>query len=393
LLRVGFIGWRGMVGSVLVQRMREENDFHGLQSIFFSKSNSGGKAPQEGGANAFLKDASDIDELASCDVLISCQGGEYTSEVYGPLRKNGWRGYWIDAASTLRMEKDAIIILDPVNGDLIQQGLESGVRAFIGGNCTVSLMLMTVAGLLKSGLVDWITTMTYQAASGAGAAKMVELVQQMGYLVDSTRSTPSQQALELERSVLSAQRSATLPMQELGAPLAGSLLPWIDKEMPDGQSKEEWKGMAETNKILDLSPPVPVDGICVRIGTMRCHSQGLCIKLKRDVPLREIETIISNTNEWVRLIPNDKESSLRSLTPAAVSGSLAVPIGRVHKLKLGPEFVGAFTVGDQLLWGAAEPLRRMLNMIRERSSAETSSHAREVQCSPELLKKSEASLA
>jgi aspartate-semialdehyde dehydrogenase len=382
-----------MVGSVLVQRMREENDFHGLQSIFFSKSNSGGRAPQEGGANAFLKDASDIDELASCDVLISCQGGEYTSEVYGPLRKNGWRGYWIDAASTLRMEKDAIIILDPVNGDLIQKGLESGVRAFIGGNCTVSLMLMTVAGLLKSGLVDWITTMTYQAASGAGAAKMVELVQQMGHLVDSTRSTPSQQALELERSVLSAQRSATLPMQELGAPLAGSLLPWIDKEMPDGQSKEEWKGMAETNKILDLSPPVPVDGICVRIGTMRCHSQGLCIKLKRDVPLREIETIISNTNEWVRLIPNDKESSLRSLTPAAVSGSLAVPIGRVHKLKLGPEFLGAFTVGDQLLWGAAEPLRRMLNMIRERSSAETSSHAREAQCSPELLKKSEASLA
>jgi aspartate-semialdehyde dehydrogenase len=382
-----------MVGSVLVQRMREENDFHGLQSIFFSKSNSGGKAPQEGGANAFLKDASDIDELASCDVLISCQGGEYTSEVYGPLRKNGWRGYWIDAASTLRMEKDAIIILDPVNGDLIQKGLEAGVRAFIGGNCTVSLMLMTVAGLLKSGLVDWITTMTYQAASGAGAAKMVELVQQMGHLVDSTRCTPSQQALELERSVLSAQRSATLPMQELGAPLAGSLLPWIDKEMPDGQSKEEWKGMAETNKILDLSPPVPVDGICVRIGTMRCHSQGLCIKLRRDVPLREIETIISNTNEWVRLIPNDKESSLRSLTPAAVSGSLAVPIGRVHKLKLGPEFVGAFTVGDQLLWGAAEPLRRMLNMIRERSSAETSSHAREAQCSPELLKKSEASLA
>jgi aspartate-semialdehyde dehydrogenase len=393
LLRVGFIGWRGMVGSVLMQRMREENDFHGLQSIFFSQSNSGGDAPPEGGAHAFLKDASDIYELATCDVLISCQGGEYTSEVYAPLRKNGWRGYWIDAASTLRMEKDAIIILDPVNGDLIQKGLESGVRAFIGGNCTVSLMLMAVAGLLKSGLVDWITTMTYQAASGAGAAKMVELVQQMGYLVDSTRSTPSQRALELERSVVSAQRSASLPMQELGAPLAGSLLPWIDKEMPDGQSKEEWKGMAETNKILDLSPPVPVDGICVRIGTMRCHSQGLCIKLKRDVPLREVESIISNTNQWVRLIPNDKESSLRSLTPAAVSGSLLVPIGRVHKLKLGPEFVGAFTVGDQLLWGAAEPLRRMLNMIRERSSAETSSHAREAQCSPESLKKSEASLA
>jgi aspartate-semialdehyde dehydrogenase len=393
VLRVGFIGWRGMVGSVLLQRMREENDFHGLQSIFFSQSDPGGEAPPEGGANAFLKDASDLHELATCDVLISCQGGEYTSEVYAPLRKAGWRGYWIDAASTLRMEKDAIIILDPVNGDLIQKGLESGVRAFIGGNCTVSLMLMAVAGLLKADLVDWITTMSYQAASGAGAAKMVELVQQMGHLVDSTRSTPSQTALEVERSVVSAQRSLSLPTQELGAALAGSLLPWIDKQMPDGQSKEEWKGMAETNKILDLRPPVPVDGICVRIGTMRCHSQGLCIKLKRDVPLPEIESIISNSNDWVRLIPNDKESSLRCLTPAAVSGSLAVPIGRVHKLKLGQEFVGAFTVGDQLLWGAAEPLRRMLNMIRERSSDETASHAREAQCSPESLKKSEASLA
>jgi aspartate-semialdehyde dehydrogenase len=393
LLRVGFIGWRGMVGSVLMQRMREENDFHGLRSIFFSQSNPGGQAPPEGGANAFLKDASNLDDLAACDVLISCQGGEYTSGVYGPLRKNGWGGYWIDAASTLRMEKDAIIILDPVNGDLIQKGLESGIRAFIGGNCTVSLMLMAVAGLLKSDLVDWITTMTYQAASGAGAAKMVELIEQMGHLVDSARSTPSENALELERSMASAQRSLTLPVEELGAPLAASLLPWIDREMPDGQSKEEWKGMAETNKILDLRPPVPVDGICVRVGTMRCHSQGLCIKLKRDVPLGEIESIISNSHEWVQLIPNDRESSLRSLTPAAVSGSLAVPIGRVHKLKLGPEFVGAFTVGDQLLWGAAEPLRRMLNMIRERSSAETSSHAREAPCSPESLKKSEPSLA
>jgi aspartate-semialdehyde dehydrogenase len=393
LLRVGFIGWRGMVGSVLMQRMREENDFHGLESVFFSTSNSGGTAPEEAGSHAVLKDANDLDELSSCDVLISCQGGEYTSQVYGPLRKNGWHGYWIDAASTLRMEKDAIIILDAVNGDVIQRGLDSGIRAFIGGNCTVSLMLMAMAGLLKAGLVEWITTMTYQAASGAGAAKMLELVQQMGYLVDSTRATPSENALEVDRMVVSAQRSTSLPVQEFGAPLAGSLLPWIDKEMPDGQTKEEWKGMAETNKILGLNPPVPVDGICVRIGTMRCHSQGLCIKLKKDIPLREIENLISSSNSWVRLIPNDKESSLRSLTPAAVSGNLEVPIGRVHKLKLGPEYLGAFTVGDQLLWGAAEPLRRMLNIIREKSSAGASSNARKAQCSPESLKKSEPSLA
>jgi aspartate-semialdehyde dehydrogenase len=382
-----------MVGSVLMQRMREESDFNGLESIFFSTSNSGGVAPKEGGPNALLKDASNLDELSSCDVLISCQGGEYTSQIYGPLRKNGWQGYWIDAASTLRMDKDAVIILDPVNGDVIQRGLESGVRAFIGGNCTVSLMLMAMAGLLKAGMVEWITTMTYQAASGAGAAKMLELVQQMGHLVDSTRSSPSQNALDVDRMLVASQRSTSLPVQEFGAPLAGSLLPWIDKEMPDGQSKEEWKGMAETNKILDLNPSIPVDGICVRIGTMRCHSQGLCIKLKKDIPLPEIEHVILNTNQWVRLIPNDKESSLHSLTPAAVSGSLEVPIGRVHKLKLGPEYVGAFTVGDQLLWGAAEPLRRMLNIIRANSPIGTSSNVRKAQCSPGSLKKSEPSLA
>jgi aspartate-semialdehyde dehydrogenase len=376
-----------MVGSVLLQRMREENDFPGIESVFFSTSNSGGKAPKEAGPNAVLKDANDLDELSSCDILISCQGGEYTSAVYAPLRKNGWTGYWIDAASTLRMDKDAIIILDPVNEKVIQRGLDSAVRAFIGGNCTVSLMLMAVAGLLKAGLVEWITTMTYQAASGAGAAKMLELVQQMGYLIDATRVTPSENALEVDRSIVSAQRSTSLPIEEFGAPLAGSLLPWIDKEMPGGQSKEEWKGMAETNKILDLNPPVPVDGICVRIGTMRCHSQGLCIKLTRDVPLPEIESIIASSNPWVRVIPNDKESSLRWLTPAAVSGGLEVPIGRIHKLRLGPEFIGAFTVGDQLLWGAAEPLRRMLNIIRENSSN------RKAQCSPESLKKSVPSLA
>jgi len=365
LLRVGFIGWRGMVGSVLMQRMREENDFAGLHPVFFSTSNVGGEAPKEAGRRATLKDAKDLTELASCDVLISCQGGEYTTEVYGPLRKSGWQGYWIDAASTLRMEKDAVIILDPVNADVIQQGLSHGIRSYIGGNCTVSLLLMAVAGLLKAGFVEWITSMTYQAASGAGAAKMLELVKQMGCLVEPTRKTPAENALEVDRMVMDAQRSASLPTGEFGAPLAGSLLAWIDKEMPGGQTREEWKGMAETNKILGLNPPVPVDGICVRVGTMRCHSQGLCIKLKKDVPLGEIERILASTNQWVKVVPNDKASTLRDLTPTAVSGTLTVPIGRLHKLKLGPEYLGAFTVGDQLLWGAAEPLRRMLNILRE----------------------------
>ena len=361
---MGFIGWRGMVGSVLMQRMREENDFAGIEAVFFSTSNVGGEAPKEAGSRGSLQDAKDLKALSRCDVLVSCQGGDYTTKIYGALRKSGWQGYWIDAASTLRMEKDAVIILDPVNGDVIQQGLTKGIRAFAGGNCTVSLMLIAIAGLLKAGLVEWITTMTYQAASGAGAAKMLELVKQMGCLVDPTRATPSQNALEVDRLVIDAQRSASLPTQEFGAPLAGSLLAWIDKDMPGGQTREEWKGMAETNKILGLNPPIPVDGICVRVGTMRCHSQGLCIKLKKDVPLAEIERLIAGSNPWVRLVPNDKASTLRDLTPTAVSGTLAVPIGRLHKLKLGPEFLGAFTVGDQLLWGAAEPLRRMLNILR-----------------------------
>ena len=365
MLRIGFIGWRGMVGSVLMQRMREENDFAGLNFVFFSTSNVGGAAPKEAGKRGTLKDAKDLTELAACDVLISCQGGDYTKEVYAPLRKSGWRGYWIDAASTLRMEKDALIILDPVNGEVIQDGLAKGIRTFAGGNCTVSLMLMAMAGLLKAGLVEWITTMTYQAASGAGAAKMLELVKQMGCLVDPTRKSPSENALEVDRMVIDAQRSSSIPTQEFGAPLAGSLLAWIDRDMPTGQTREEWKGLAETNKILDLNPPVPVDGICVRVGTMRCHSQGLVIKLKKDVPLPEIEQILANTNQWVKVVPNDKASTLRDLTPTAVSGTLTVPIGRLHKLSLGPEFLGAFTVGDQLLWGAAEPLRRMLNILRE----------------------------
>ena len=365
MLRVGMIGWRGMVGSVLMQRMREEDDFEGLEAVFFSTSSAGGAAPKEASDGGGLKDATNLRELADCDVLISCQGGEYTTAVYAPLRQSGWKGYWIDAASTLRMSNEAAIILDPVNDGVIRDALARGLRAFAGGNCTVSLMLMAVSALFKTGLVEWMTTMTYQAASGAGAAKMLELVKQMECLTDPTRANPSENALEVDRMVIDAQRNPKLPVNEFGAPLAGSLIPWIDKEMPGGQTREEWKGMAETNKILGLAAPVPVDGICVRVGTMRCHSQGLCIKLKKDVPLAEIEQIIAGSNPWVRVIPNDKESSARCLTPTAVSGTLNVPIGRMHKLKLGPEFLGAFTVGDQLLWGAAEPLRRMLNILRQ----------------------------
>jgi aspartate-semialdehyde dehydrogenase len=364
MLRVGFIGWRGMVGSVLMQRMREEKDFTGLDPVFFSTSNAGGEAPAEAGDGSTLKNASDLRELARCEVLISCQGGEYTTEIYGQLRKGNWNGYWIDAASTLRMSDDAVIVLDPVNADVIRGALAKDIRAYIGGNCTVSLMLMGVSGLFRAGLVEWMTTMTYQAASGGGAAKMLELVKQMGFLTDATRKSPSENALEVDRAMIQEQRSPRLPMREFGVPLAGSVIPWIDKEMPEGQTKEEWKGMAETNKIMGLNPAVPVDGICVRVGTMRCHSQGLCLKLKKDVPLAEIEHILSGANPWVRVIPNNKESTTRCLTPTAVSGTLNVPIGRIRKLKLGPQYLGAFTVGDQLLWGAAEPLRRMLGILR-----------------------------
>lgn len=365
MLRLGLVGWRGMVGSVLMQRMREENDFAGIEAIFFSTSNAGGPAPKEAGDAGTLQDANDLRKLELCDVLISCQGGDYTTEIYGPLHARGWKGYWIDAASTLRMNDEALIILDPVNADLIRNGLARGVRTFAGGNCTVSLMLMAVGGLFKAGLVEWMTTMTYQAASGAGAAKMLELVEQMKCVTEAARATPSENALEVDRMIVAAQRSPDLPTQENGGPLAGSLIPWIDREMPGGQTREEWKGMAEANKIMGLNPPVPIDGICVRVGTMRCHSQGLCIKLRKSVPLNEVEDIVAKGNPWVRLIPNDKEATLRFLTPSAVSGALEVPVGRVHRLAMGPEFIGAFTVGDQLLWGAAEPLRRMLRVVRE----------------------------
>ena len=369
-MRVGLIGWRGMVGSVLLQRMREEGDFARLEPVFFSTSNAGGEAPAEAGAGARLKDAKNLRELASCDALISCQGGEYTSEIYAPLRASGWRGYWIDAASTLRMSDDAAIVLDPVNRGVIDAALGRGLRAFAGGNCTVSLMLMAVAPLFQQGLVEWMTTMTYQAASGAGAAKMIELVQQMTCLTDPARKQPSENALEIDRVTIAAQRDDSLPKQEFGVPLAGSVIPWIDREMPGGQTREEWKGMAETNKILGLEPAVPVDGICVRVGTMRCHSQALCIKLARDISVTEIEQMLARGNAWVRVIPNNKESTIHCLTPTAVSGTLNVPIGRIRKLALGPLFLGAFTVGDQLLWGAAEPLRRTLKIIRERAGAE-----------------------
>jgi len=369
MLRVGLIGWRGMVGSVLMQRMRGERDFERLEPVFFSTSNVGGEAPAEAGDQAALKDAKDLRELASCDVLISCQGGEYTAEVYAPLRATGWRGYWIDAASTLRMSDDAAIVLDPVNRRVIDAALARGLRTFAGGNCTVSLMLMAVSSLFQNGLVEWMTTMTYQAASGAGAAKMIELVKQMTCLTDPARANPSENALELDRLTIAAQRADSLPTREFGVPLAGSLIPWIDREMPGGQTREEWKGMAETNKILGLEPAVPVDGICVRVGTMRCHSQALCIKLTRDLPVPEIEQILARGNPWVRVIPNNQESTLHCLTPTAVSGTLNVPIGRIRKLALGPLFLGAFTVGDQLLWGAAEPLRRTLRIIRDHLGA------------------------
>jgi aspartate-semialdehyde dehydrogenase len=365
MLRVGLIGWRGMVGSVLLQRMSEEKDFAGIDPVFFSTSNAGGTAPPVAPSSSKLLDAKDLKALAACDVLMSCQGGDYTAEVFAPLRKSGWKGFWIDAASTLRMSDDAIIILDPVNDRVIREGLARGIHTFVGGNCTVSLMLMAVGSLFQAGLVEWMTTMTYQAASGAGAAKMLELVKQMKCLTDATGARLSEDALEVDRSTIAAQRATGLPTSEIGAPLAGSLLPWIDKDMPGGQTREEWKGMAETNKIMGLSPAVPVDGICVRVGTMRCHSQGLCIKLTKDISLGEIEKMIAGANEWVRVVSNDKDSTLRCLTPTAVSGTLTVPIGRLHTLAMGPRYLGAFTVGDQLLWGAAEPLRRMLRILRE----------------------------
>jgi aspartate-semialdehyde dehydrogenase len=345
--------------------MREESDFDGLDSLFFTTSNVGGPAPPEAGSAGVLIDAYDYKTLASCDVILTCQGGDYTGKVYPELKRTGWNGYWIDAASSLRMAADAVIILDPVNRPVIDRALDAGIKAYIGGNCTVSLMLMGLGGLFREGLVEWMSTMTYQAASGAGAAKMLELMKQMDHLTNAARALPNGDALQVEKAVTAVQRSEALPTGEFGAPLAGSLLAWIDKEMPAGQTREEWKGEAETNKIMGTNG-IPVDGICVRIGTLRCHSQAVTIKLTRDVPMSDIESIVASSTPWTKLVPNNKDATIRDLTPTAATGTLTVPVGRLHKLRMGPEYLGGFTVGDQLLWGAAEPLRRMVRILRER---------------------------
>jgi aspartate-semialdehyde dehydrogenase len=357
-----------MVGSVLMERMREEKDFTGYRPVFFSTSQAGGAGPNVGTDSGALLDAYDIGKLKEQDILVSCQGGGYTSKVYKKLRDSGWNGYWIDAASTLRMEEDALIVLDPVNRGLIDAGLRSGIKNFIGGNCTVSLMLMALGGLFRENLVEWVSSMTYQAASGAGAKNMRELAAQMGALgacAASLLADPASAVLDIDRCVGEALRGKDFPVENFGAPLAGSLIPWIDRAAAAGQTKEEWKGFAETNKILGARPPVPVDGICVRVGSMRCHSQGLTIKLKKDLPIEELTRIIAGSNEWVRIVPNTKEDTLKHLSPAAVSGTLQVPVGRIHKMNMGPEFLTLFTVGDQLLWGAAEPVRRMLKIALE----------------------------
>jgi aspartate-semialdehyde dehydrogenase len=356
-----------MVGSVLLQRMQEENDFKGIEPVFFSTSQAGQPAPMNAGT---LKKAEDIAELKKLDIIITCQGGDYTKAIHPELRKQGWNGYWIDAASTLRMEKDAVIILDPVNRKVIDAALKNGQKDFIGGNCTVSLMLMGLGGLFEAGLVEWLSSMTYQAASGAGAPNMRELLDQMGVLNGSVAEllkNPSSAILEIDTKVTAALRSDAMPKKEFGGvPLAGNLIPWIDREVEDGQSREEWKGLVETNKILGTSTPIPVDGLCVRVGAMRCHSQAVTIKLKKDLPIAEIEQLIAKHNQWVKLVPNTKADSISQLTPAAVSGTLTVPVGRVRKMKMGPQYISAFTCGDQLLWGAAEPLRRMLRILTDK---------------------------
>ena len=371
--KVGIVGWRGMVGSVLVERMRAEGDFDLVAPTFFSTSQAGGRGPDIGRDVGAVADANNIDALAAMDILISCQGGDYTNAIFPKLRAAGWDGYWIDAASALRMQPDAVIVLDPVNRDVIDAALAKGVKNYIGGNCTVSLMLMAMAGLFKAGLVEWMTAMTYQAASGAGAANMRELIAQMGAVHAAAKpllDNPASAILELDRKVADTLRSGGLPMAQFGHPLAGSLLPWIDNDLGNGQSKEEWKGMAETNKILGLDAnPLPIDGVCVRIGAMRCHSQALTVKLTRDVPLAEIEALLAKANDWVKVIPNEREATLNDLTPTAVTGTLSVPVGRLRKLPMGGEYLAAFTVGDQLLWGAAEPLRRMLRIVLEADAA------------------------
>jgi aspartate-semialdehyde dehydrogenase len=368
MLRVAFVGWRGMVGSVLMERMRAEDDFRGIEPVFFTTSNVGGESPDVGVPAPPLADARDIEALKGFDVVVTCQGGDYTKEVYASLRAAGFQGYWIDAASALRMADDSVIVLDPVNRPVVERGIKDGIRTFAGGNCTVSLMLMGLAGLFENDLVEWMTSMTYQSASGAGAKNMVELVAQMADLADAGRpglQDPAATALDIDRAVTGRLQSGEVPAQHFGAPLAASLLAWIDRPMDNGQTREEWKGFCETNKILGTQTPIPVDGICVRVGAMRCHSQALTIKLKKDVAVDELAGMIGEAHEWVSVVPNTREATLADLTPAAVSGRLDVPVGRLRKMNLGPEYLAAFTVGDQLLWGAAEPLRRMLRIVRE----------------------------
>ena len=377
-MNVGLVGWRGMVGSVLMQRMQEEGDFDHIEPVFFSTSNAGGKAPAMAKNETTLKDANDIDALKQCDVILTAQGGDYTSEVFPKLRAAGWKGYWIDAASSLRMKDDAIIVLDPVNQGVIKDALSKGVKNFIGGNCTVSCMLMGLGGLFQNDLVEWMTSMTYQAASGGGAQHMRELLTQFGTLNAAVRpllDNPASAILEIDRTILSTQHGLSAEeTKQFGVPLAGNLIPWIDKDLGNGQSKEEWKGGAETNKILGRgegfvgatgSAPIVVDGLCVRIGAMRCHSQALTIKLRKDVPLDEIEGMLAAHNPWAKVVPNTREASMTDLTPAAVTGTLTIPVGRLRKMQMGGEYLSAFTVGDQLLWGAAEPLRRMLRILIE----------------------------
>jgi aspartate-semialdehyde dehydrogenase len=367
MFKVGFIGWRGMVGSVLMSRMREENDFTGCESFFFTTSQAGQEGPDVGHGCKPLLAANNFDLLSSMDIIVSCQGGDYTSVVYPKLRST-WQGYWIDAASTLRMKDHSIIVLDPVNRAVIDKGLEQGVKDFIGGNCTVSLMMMALGGLFEKNLIEWISSMTYQAASGSGAKHMRELIRQMGELeaeVADLLDDPASAILDIDRKVTLKLADGSLTMDNWGVPLAASLIPWIDVEVDDGQSKEEWKGISETNKILGLAGDqrIAVDGLCIRIGTMRCHSQAFTIKLSEDISVAEIEAIIAEHNDWVKVIPNNRTLSSTELTPVKVSGTLDVPIGRIHKMNIGPRYLSAFTVGDQLLWGAAEPLRRMLNIV------------------------------
>ncbi len=371
MLKVGFVGWRGMVGSVLMQRMMEENDFAFIEPQFFTTSQVGSAAPNVGKDSAPLKDAKNIADLSAMDAIISCQGGDYTSEIFPQLRTVGWKGHWIDAASTLRMEQDAVIILDPVNMHVIKDALVNGGNNWVGGNCTVSLMLMALNGLFKADLIEWVTSMTYQAASGAGAQNMRELLNQMGeahFAASKMLADPASAILDIDRAIAGTLRDSKFPTANFGVPLAGSLIPWIDADLGNGQSKEEWKGGVETNKILGRSEtsnlkPIPIDGLCVRIGAMRCHSQAMTIKLKKDVPIDEINHMLTEANEWAKVIPNERQASMRELTPAAVTGTLTTPVGRLRKLNMGGDYLSAFTVGDQLLWGAAEPLRRMLRIL------------------------------